>query len=69
MIYAIVACDLNNGIGKNNSLPWKTLKADLNRFYNLTKDTVVAMGINTYESISVDKRPLKHRIKISQLCD
>ena len=33
---AILAYDLNNGISKNGTIPWKS-KTDLNFFYNITK--------------------------------
>ena len=40
---AILAYDLNNGISKNGTIPWKS-KTDLNFFYNITKGNIVIMG-------------------------
>ncbi len=69
-IYAICAMDLNNGIGKNNLLPWK-LKQDMVFFKNITTKTIdpkkqncVIMGRKTWESIPESKRPLTNRINI-----
>ena len=63
----ILACDINNGIGKNNELPWK-IKEDLKHFQNITSYTqfpteknVVIMGYKTWKSIG---KPLKNRINI-----
>lgn len=50
IIAAIVATDINNGIGKNNQLPWH-LPADLKFFKNLTMGCPIIMGRKTYESI------------------
>lgn len=49
----IVAMDNNNGIGKNNTLPWY-LPEDLNYFAKKTKgngNNAIIMGRKTYESI------------------
>lgn len=66
----IVACDLNRGIGKNNSLPWK-LKADLAHFKRLTTQTsqeglynAVIMGRRTWESIPPQFKPLAGRYNV-----
>ena len=63
----IIACDINNGIGKENKLPWK-IKEDLKYFRKVTTRTdfptqknIVIMGWNTWESIG---KPLKNRINI-----
>jgi dihydrofolate reductase len=75
MIDIVVACDKNNGIGKDNLLPWH-LPEDLNHFKNLTTygvgilsditeypDVVnsVVMGRKTWESLPKKYRPLKNR--------
>lgn len=57
---AIVATDLNGGIGKDNDLPWRC-KADLEMFRFLTEDNAVIMGRKTYESIG---KPLPGRLNI-----
>jgi len=70
MYSIIVAADENNGIGKNNQLPW-SLKEDMKYFKNVTtkvykeKDkNVVIMGKNTWYSIPEKFRPLKDRLNI-----
>jgi dihydrofolate reductase len=62
-IEAILAYDLNNGISKNGSIPWKS-KTDLNFFYNTTKGNVVIMGRTTFLSLPENCRPLKNRLNI-----
>jgi len=49
-ISLIVAVDENNGIGKNNQLPWH-LPADLKHFKTLTTGHPIIMGRKTFESI------------------
>lgn len=53
MLKMIVAHDKENGIGKNNKLPW-SIPEDLRRFSKLTRgngNNAVIMGRKTYESI------------------
>ena len=53
-INIIVALCKNNGIGINNTLPWK-IKSDLKKFRNLTignGNNAVVMGKNTWLSIN-----------------
>ena len=62
-IKIIVAIDKNNGIGKDNKIPWY-FPSDLKYFAKLTKGTgnnAVLMGRKTYESIG---KPLPNRINI-----
>ena len=57
----IVAYDLNQGIGKNNKLPWY-IREDLKYFSTLTKGdgkNAIIMGKNTWNSIP--KKPLPKR--------
>ena len=61
---AILACDSQGGIGKDNKLPWVKLKDDLPRFKELTKNQIVVMGRNTWDSIPKDYRPLPERLNI-----
>ena len=61
-INAIVACDLEYGIGKNNGLPWPRNKEDMKWFKDNTEYGVVVMGRKTWESIGC--RPLKNRVNI-----
>ncbi|MFT4312853.1 MAG: dihydrofolate reductase [Candidatus Woesearchaeota archaeon] len=60
MIGLIVAIAKNGVIGKDQKLPWH-ISEDLQVFKNTTKDSVVIMGRNTFESIG---RPLPSRINI-----
>lgn len=46
----IVAISKNNGIGINNSLPWR-LPPDLSRFKQLTLNSNVVMGRSTFDSL------------------
>lgn len=66
-VYIIVAVDSNNGIGKNGTLPWH-LKNELKYFAEITKETkdpskqnLVIMGWNTWESLPEKYRPLPDR--------
>jgi dihydrofolate reductase / thymidylate synthase len=66
----IVACDLKNGIGKNNDIPWKLTK-ELKYFKKITTHTttpllknVVIMGRKTWDSIPQKFKPLQDRINI-----
>lgn len=58
MINLIVAHTLNKAIGKNGDLVWKN-KLDMQRFKNLTINSIVVMGKNT--QISLPKK-LPNRI-------
>jgi dihydrofolate reductase len=51
MITAIVAVDKAGGIGKNNSMPWPTLREDLKFFKLITTNNIVIMGSNTWRSL------------------
>ena len=64
----IVACDRENGIGKNNDIPWH-FKSDLANVRRITTQTfcpnamnAVIMGRTTWESLPV--RPLPRRLNI-----
>ena len=62
-INLIVACDLSNGIGKCNTLPW-SIKEDMLYFKNTTignGHNCVIMGKNTYKSIPKKYFPLIKR--------
>ena len=56
----VVATDLNNGIGINNTLPWH-LPEDLAHFKRTTSGHAILMGRKTFESIG---RPLPNRRNI-----
>ena len=60
-INIIVAYCKNNGIGLNNSLPWK-ISSDLKKFKNLTignGNNAIIMGKNTW--LSLNSSPLTKR--------
>ena len=61
MLSIIVAIDQNNGIGKDNSMPWH-LSDDLRRFKTITMGHTVIMGRNTW--LSLPFKPLKGRRNI-----
>lgn len=54
----VVACDVQQCIGKGNQLPWH-ISEDLQHFKRITQDGVVIMGRKTFESMG---RPLPNRI-------
>jgi thymidylate synthase/dihydrofolate reductase len=56
----ILATDLNDGIGKNGSIPWN-VKEDMDYFRHKTMFGVLIMGRKTYESLG---KLLPHRIHI-----
>lgn len=60
MIKAIFACDLEWGIGKNNSLPWPHNPEDLKWFREMTNAQAVVMGRKTWESLPI--KPLPNRL-------
>jgi dihydrofolate reductase len=49
-ISLIVAMDLESGIGKDGATPWH-LRADLQRFKQITMGHAIVMGRKTYQSI------------------
>ena len=57
----ILAMDSQNGIGKNNGLPWR-IREDLRLFSQITRNNVVIMGRNTWDSLP--KKPLPFRINV-----
>jgi dihydrofolate reductase len=67
---AIVAADLDWGIGKDNGLPWPRLRGDLAHFKRVTsaaadgKRNAIVMGRKTWESKEVAGRPLPNRLNV-----
>ena len=59
----IYAIDLNNGLSKEQIIPWKS-KNDLKFFADKTIGNVVIMGKNTYYSLPEKVRPLKNRLNV-----
>jgi dihydrofolate reductase len=66
-ISLIVAVDQNNGIGKNNQLPWH-LPADLQHFKKITTGFPIIMGRKTFDSIG-KALPNRRNIVISRQAD
>jgi dihydrofolate reductase len=60
LLTIIVAADQDNGIGINNTLPWR-LPEDLAHFKRLTTGHAIIMGRKTFDSIG---RPLPNRRNI-----
>lgn len=61
-INAILACDKDWGIGKNNDLPWPRNEYDVKWFRENTLGGVIVMGRKTWESLG--SKPLPKRINI-----
>lgn len=68
--YVIAACCRNNGIGKDNTLPWR-LKNELAYFNRMTTEppepghkNIVIMGRKTWSSIPPKYRPLSGRSNV-----
>ena len=51
LIQSIFATDENGGIGINNSLPWPKNSLDMCNFFELTSNTMMVMGSNTWHSL------------------
>lgn len=63
MINAIIACDIDGGIGRNGTLPWPRISEDLRRFREQTTNEVVVMGRKTWDD-PVMPKPLPRRINV-----
>ena len=61
-IEIVVAFCKKMGIGYKGDLPWNYIQEDMKRFKELTLNTVVVMGRQTYFSIPEQNRPLKNRV-------
>lgn len=61
----IFAADENNGIGKDNDLPWPKMSADMKRFKQLTMGHHVIMGRKTFQSMTSDL-PGRTKIVVSR---
>ncbi len=61
-VNAILACDIEHGIGKNGGLPWPHHSEDMKWFRENTEGGIVVMGRKTWESIGC--RPLPRRKNI-----
>lgn len=65
-INAILACDINGGIGNKNGLPWPRNKQDMKWFRDHTLGHVIVMGRGTWESIGSKSLPKRENIVISR---
>ena len=61
MISAIIACDIDGGIGRGGTLPWPKISEDLKRFREYTTNSVVVMGRKTWDDRNMPK-PLPGRV-------
>lgn len=61
-VNAILACDKDWGIGRDNDLPWPRNDYDMKWFRENTLDGVVVMGSKTWASL--DSKPLPKRVNI-----
>lgn len=60
-LIGIVAMDSEGGIGKNNTLPWPHNKEDMEWFKEVTNESIVVMGKNTWDSLP---KKLSNRINV-----
>lgn len=66
----VVAADLDDGIGRDNDLPWPRLPTDLRTFKRLTsaaapgRKNALIMGRLTWESVPPHLRPLPGRVNV-----
>lgn len=61
----VAVVEKNNGIGRNNKLPWNSnIKEDMDFFKRLTTGATVVMGKNTWLSIPEKFRPLPKRTNV-----
>lgn len=60
-IQAVYAVDDNNGIGKDNGLPWPFNRKDMQNFVKETSNTILVMGSNTWYSLP---NKLKGRVHV-----
>ena len=65
-VNAILACDENWGIGKNNALPWPKNDYDMKWFKENTDGHIVIMGRKTWESIGSKPLPNRKNIVITR---
>jgi dihydrofolate reductase len=64
-VYAILALDDRNGIGKNGKLPWPHNSADMKWFRENTNGGVVVMGRKTWVSLGGKKLPGRINVVVS----
>lgn len=60
----IMSVDENNGIGYDNSIPWR-FPSDMARFREKTKNKIIIMGRKTWDSLPIKPLPNRFNIVIS----
>lgn len=65
-INAIVAVDLDNGIGFEGGLPWQSIREDLKYFKSVTWGNVVVMGMKTFESLYFTPLPGRYNVVVTK---
>ena len=63
--FAIMAVDMNYGVGYKNQLPWPKMKEDLKHFKDVTMGSIILMGRKTWESIGSKRLPGRINVVIS----
>jgi dihydrofolate reductase len=64
-INAILACDLNFGIGNEGNLPWPKNRRDMDWFRQHTMGHAVLMGRTTWESLGSKPLPKRENIVVT----
>lgn len=64
-VNAILAMDLNKGIGYEGDMPWPHNKKDMRWFSDNTKGHVVVMGRKTWESLGCQKLPFRINVVVT----
>lgn len=67
IIQSVFATDENGGIGISNTLPWPFNRHDMMNFLNLTTDTILVMGANTWYSLPKKLKNRPHVVLTSKL--
>lgn len=67
MLSLIVATDSKDGIGKDNTIPWKS-RADMKHFRDTTMGSTIIMGFNTFESLGYKPLPGRNNVLVLN-CD
>jgi dihydrofolate reductase len=65
IVNAILACDMNFGIGYKGGLPWPKSKTDMRWFKDQTTNHVIIMGRATWESIGSKPLPQRTNVVVS----
>jgi dihydrofolate reductase len=66
MIKAILACDSQGGVGKDNNLPWPPNAKDLKHFKQITSGHTVVMGSKTWMSSMPTPLPNRKNVVVTR---